>query len=206
MSGLVSSTTPTKIVIKGSSAAGKTTLAVDVARRLSLTHIELDGLHHGPNWSAPTPDAFRIQVLAEIERSGGRWVVDGNYDSKLEDAVIGLADAIVWLDLPLYVKFCRLWSRTIGRIVSRTELWNGNRETWQGAFFSRDSIFVWLVRAHRRHRREWPAKFGGDPRFIRLRSSTEAEQWLESLACRSADHDSSRVGKKSHSDAQISPR
>jgi adenylate kinase family enzyme len=206
MSGPASSPTAAKIAIKGSSAAGKTTLAAELARRLALTHIELDGLHHGPNWSAPAPDEFRARVLAEIERSDGRWVVDGNYDSKLDGAVIELADTIVWLDLPFYVKFGRLWSRTIRRIVSRAELWNGNRETWRGAFCSRDSIFIWLVRAHRCHRRAWPTKFGGDPRFIRLRSTTEVARWLNAVTRQSAGGDSSRIEKIDQSVSRISPR
>ena len=28
------------------------------------------------------------------------WVIDGNYESKLGELVLGQADTIVWLDLP----------------------------------------------------------------------------------------------------------
>ena len=93
--------------------------------------------------------------------------------------VLGAADTIVWLDLPLRVTFPRLWRRTLDRIRHGVELWGGNLETWLVQFASRHSIFVWTIVAHVRHRRRWPARFGGDPRLVRLRSDGEARRWLE---------------------------
>ena len=69
-----------------------------------------------------------------MEQAPDGWVIDGNYDSKLGDLVVDEADTIVWLDLPLSVKWFRLWRRTMHRIRNEIELWNGNRETWRGAF------------------------------------------------------------------------
>lgn len=39
---------PRRIVVKGSSGSGKSTVADELARRLGVPHIELDALHHGP--------------------------------------------------------------------------------------------------------------------------------------------------------------
>jgi hypothetical protein len=141
--------------------------------------VELDALHHGPGWSAPTDEEFRSRVRAAMRDAEEGWVVDGNYDGKLGDTVVGEADQIVWLDLPLRLKLRRLWGRTIHRIRNDVELWNGNRETWRDAFASMDSIFVWLVRGHLRQRRDFPAQFGNDPRLVRLRSVGEAREWLD---------------------------
>jgi hypothetical protein len=110
------------------------------------------------------------------------WVVDGNYDVKLGETVVGAADVVVWLDLPLPVTLRRLWLRTLHRIRNRVELWGGNRETWRDQFASRHSIFVWAVHTHLRHRRQWPARFGQDPRLVRLRSDAEARRWLDAQA------------------------
>lgn len=168
-----------RVSIKGTSGVGKSTLAAELARRLGVPYIELDALHHGPNWSEPTDEDFRARVREAMAAAADGWVIDGNYDSKLGDTVIGAADTIVWLDLPLRVTFPRLWRRTMGRLRNHTELWNGNRETWRDQFASRETIFFWSIRSHRKHRREWPSRFGDDPRLVRLRSAEEVRRWLE---------------------------
>src|SRR5690242_12930480 len=103
---------PRKINVRGSSGAGKSTFAAELARRLALSYIELDALHHGPNWSAPTAEEFTARVREAMAASPAGWVVDGNYDSKLGETVVGAADTIVWLDLPFRIKLRRLWRRT----------------------------------------------------------------------------------------------
>ncbi len=170
---------PRRVCVKGTMGAGKSTFGTELARRLDVPCIELDALHHGPDWSAPTDEAFRASVRKVIDACSNGWVIDGNYDSKLGATVVGAADTIVWLDLPLRVTFPRLWRRTLHRIRNDVELWSGNRETWRDQFASRESIFLWAVRSHRRHRREWPSRFGDDPRLVRLRSDAEARRWLD---------------------------
>ena len=168
-----------RINVKGTSGSGKTTFAQELARRLGLPFVELDALHHGPNWAEPTDDEFRTRVREAIEAAPDGWVIDGNYERKLGELVLGPAEKIVWLDLPFALKVRRLWRRTIRRIRDDVELWSGNKESWRGAFWGRDSLFWWMVKTHFRHRREWPARFAGDPRFVRLRSVREAREWLD---------------------------
>ncbi len=170
---------PRRINVKGTSGTGKSTFAAELARRLGLAYVELDALHHGPNWSEPTAEEFRATVRAAMAASPEGWVIDGNYDTKLGETVVAAADTIVWLDLPFPVKFCRLWRRTLHRIRNDVELWGGNRETWRDQFASRQSIFVWTLRSHLEHRRQWPTRFADDPRFVRLRSAAAARRWLD---------------------------
>lgn len=170
---------PRRICVKGTTGAGKSTFARDVATHLGITWIELDALHHGPNWSTDPPEVFRAHVQAAMDAAPGGWVIDGNYDSKLDGMVVEAADTIVWLDLPLRVTFPRLWRRTMHRLRNDVELWNGNRERWRDQFASRESIFLWTLRTRRKQRREWPARFGADPRLVQLRSEAEARRWLE---------------------------
>jgi hypothetical protein len=77
----------------------------------------------------------------------------------------------------------RTLSRTVRRIRSRAELWGGrNRETWRSAFLTRNSLFVWALRTHRRFRRVLPQRVASEfaqLRVIRLRTTAEARQWLE---------------------------
>jgi adenylate kinase family enzyme len=168
-----------RVNVKGTSGSGKTTFAQELARRLELAFVELDALHHGPDWYQPSAEEFSARVREAIEARPDGWVIDGNYESKLGDVVLGQADTIIWLDLPFALKFRRLWRRTLERILGDVELWSGNKESWRGAFWSRDSLFWWMVREHFRHRRDWPGRFAGDPRFVRLHSVAEARAWLE---------------------------
>lgn len=168
-----------RVNVKGTSGSGKSTFGHELARRLGVPYVELDALHHGPDWAEPTPDEFRARVREAIEARPDGWVIDGNYERKLGDTVIGAADTIVWLDLPLRLKLRRLWRRTMHRIRGEVELWSGNRESWRGAFWGRESLFAWTLKSHLRDRRELPARFAGDPRLVRLRSVGEAREWLE---------------------------
>lgn len=153
-------------------------MARRLAERLGVPHVELDALVHGPNWTEISDEELRERLLAETALSG--WVVDGNYERKLGDLVLDRAELIVWLDLPLRVKLTRLAQRTSGRIRRRELLWNGNRESWRGALVGWESLFVWAIRTHFRHRRRWPARLAGRE-HVRLRSPDEVESWFRQL-------------------------
>jgi adenylate kinase family enzyme len=169
---------PPKIAVVGTSGSGKTTVARELARRLGVPHVELDALFHGPGWAETPAEEFRRRVAAATDGDG--WVVDGNYDSKLGDLVLGRADTVVWLDLPLRVALTRVTRRTVGRIRTGEELWNGNRESWRGGFLGWESMFVWTIRSHLRHRQaraERLAQYAG-LHVVRLRSRREVESYL----------------------------
>ena len=136
-----------RVNLKGTSGSGKSTFGVELARRLELPYVELDALHHGPNWSEPTDEEFRARVHEAMDAAPQGWVIDGNYEIKLGDLVIAEADTIVWLDLPLGIKTRRLWRRTAQRIRDDVELWNGNKESWSGVLWGRDTLLVDGARA-----------------------------------------------------------
>jgi adenylate kinase family enzyme len=143
----------------------------------------LDALHWEPNWTEAPLDVFRQRVTDAL--SAEAWVVDGNY-SKVRDIVWGRTDTLVWLDYPLTVCLYRLLRRTLRRATTRELLWGTNRESWQQAFFSRDSLFVWAFTSHRRRKRTFPAALRRPEyahlRVVRLRSPRAARRWLASWA------------------------
>lgn len=123
-------------------------------------------------------------MRAESALSTGRWSACGNYHSKLHDLTWDRADVIVWLDLPPYVTLLRLLRRTLGRVLRREELWEGNRETFRNTFFSRDSLLVWWWRTTRWNpdRTEQRLFASSQANTLRLRSKGEIERWLSDLA------------------------
>jgi adenylate kinase family enzyme len=173
---------PRRIVVVGTTGAGKTTLARQLAARLELPHIELDALHWDPGWAEAPLEVFRQRVVHALH--GDAWVVDGNY-GKARDLVWGRAELVVWLDYTLPLVLWRLLRRSLRRSLMREELWSGNRERLSHHFFSRDSLFVWALRTYRRRRVEIPMLFSR-PEYahlalVRLRSPREARRWLTGL-------------------------
>jgi adenylate kinase family enzyme len=167
-----------RIAVLGASGNGKTTVARTLAERLGVPHVELDALHHGPNWSAASAEELRARVMPYLDEGG--WVIDGDYSAKLGDLVLERADTAVWLDQPLPLILWRLWRRTYRRIRRREELWSGNLETWRGAFVGREGLFAWTIRSHFSKRRTFPPRFARHSglRVVRLRSPRAVERWL----------------------------
>lgn len=179
----MSSTSPRRVSVAGAAGSGKTTTSRAIAARLGLTHVELDALFHGPDWTTPPQREFAKRVTDTLDALDG-WVADGNYTGYLGSLVLERADLLVWLDLPLHTCLRRIWRRTWRRIRTREELWESkNRETLRNAFFARESLFVWTVKAHFRHRREWPERFAAHPHLevVRLRRPRDVERWLAAL-------------------------
>lgn len=173
---------PNRIVVVGSTAAGKTTMAGELARRLGLRHVELDALFWEANWTQAATGVLRERVAAAVLDDG--WVVDGNY-SAVRDIVWPRADMVVWLDYSLPLILVRLTRRTIARVASREELWNGNREELYKQLFTRKSLYLWVLQTYRVRRRKI-AQLITEPEhahltFVHLRSPRAAAAWLSSL-------------------------
>jgi len=171
-----------RIWLKGTSGAGKTTLGRALSRTLGVPFVELDALHHGPNWAEAPVAEFQASVGSALDDERG-WVVDGNYDSKLGARFLDRAELVVWLDLPLGLKLVRLTHRTVGRVLKDETLWNGNRESLATAVLGWDALFPWTVRQHFRHRRAWPTELR-HPALVRLRSPREVEAWRREFEAR----------------------
>jgi adenylate kinase family enzyme len=178
-----------RIAITGASGNGKTTVAAELARRYGLRHVELDALHHGPNWESCGAEVLRERVVAATEGDG--WVTDGTYHSMLGDLVLERADTLVWLDLPVPLVMWRLLRRTYRRGRDKTVLWNGNVEPgWRESF----GYLIWpAFRAAFANRRTVPERLARHPhlRVHRLRSGREVGVFVQSIQATSSTSGSS---------------
>jgi len=165
-----------RIAVSGPSGSGKTTLAAELSRRLGFRHVEIDALHHGPNWESCGADVLRERVGAALD--GDDWVCDGTYRGMLGDLVYERAERFVWLDLPVHLVMWRLVRRTHVRGRNKVELWNGNVEPgW------RESVPLLIWPAFKRcfeNRREYPTQLARFPNLEvhRLRSDAEVRAFL----------------------------
>lgn len=174
-----------RIAVIGVSGSGKSTLAAAVAARLGYHHVELDSIHHLPNWQPIEMSRFR-EIVAEVADTDG-WVIDGNYGSLVQDIVLAAADTIVWIDMPRRVVMPAVTRRTLTRMARREELWNGNRERFRSLLDRRpeENIILWSWTSHGPVSRRY-GELIADPRYadkgwVRLRSRRDVRAWLGSL-------------------------
>jgi adenylate kinase family enzyme len=171
-----------RVAVMGGACVGKTTVSRRLAAMLGVPHIELDALHHDAGWQEAPAELLQARVRAAFEAAPEGWVADANYRSKLGSLVLERADTAVLLEPPLHVAFGRALRRTIGRTITRQELWNGNREQIR-FLFTRYWIPWWVLRTHRHYGREIPERVGEHPHLdlVHLRSAEEIERWLQSI-------------------------
>jgi adenylate kinase family enzyme len=154
-----------RVVVIGTTGAGKSTFADTLAARLSCPCFDLDALFWGPQWTPVPTDVFTDRVRAAA--AGDAWVAAGNY-SVIRDVLWPRATHIVWLNYSRTVIFPRLFMRTMRRLVRRTPLWEGNRESVRGTFWSRDSILLYGITSFERNRQRFTA-LAMDPRYSHAR-------------------------------------
>ncbi len=131
-----------RVVILGSSGAGKSTFARALGARLGVPVVHLDALFWRPGWVEPEPDAFRAAVAAAI--AGDGWVSDGNYVSRTFDLRLPRADTVIFLHQPRWLCVARVlwrWLSAFGR--TRPDMAEGCAENMTWDFF----LWVWRFEA-----------------------------------------------------------
>ena len=118
-----------------------------------------------------------------IRLDGDGWVVDGNYRRRVGDLVPGRADTVAWLDYSKTVVMARVVRRTLRRVLTREELWSGNKEPWSNllSFNPERSIIAWSWKMHASYRTQFELESqetADRVECLRLRSPAETRRWL----------------------------
>jgi adenylate kinase family enzyme len=168
-----------RVLVVGTSGAGKSLLAARLARAVGAPHIELDEFKHGPNWTERSAAELRERTAAAIAGCDA-WVVDGNY-ADVRDIVWPRATTLVWLDYPRPVVMGRVVRRSVVRAVTRRELWNGNRSDWR-RWGHPDHPIRWAWRTHASNRERYERLVAlpewSHLQVMRLRRPAEAKALL----------------------------
>lgn len=170
-----------RILVVGSTGAGKSTLARALGDRLGVPYHEMDALYFtGPGWAVNgrlTEDVARIAA-------GPRWIIDSLGYPDVRDLLWDRADTVVWLDYGRPVVMPRVLRRSLRRTITRESLFGGNRETWRD-WLTRDHPAWWAWSHHPTRRREIGDRVG-DPRFAplsvrRFGRPRETAAWLATV-------------------------
>lgn len=173
---------PQRISIVGTTGTGKTTLAKRLSICLGIPHFELDGIHWGANWEPLPTEKFQTRVSKIL--GGDTWVIDGNY-SKVRDIVFVRADTVIWLDYGIARILYQLFQRTIHRVFTKENLWNGNHENFSSQFLSRDSIFLWAIKTYPKRKKMYPALFAKPDyshlKIVKFSTPKEMNIWVKKI-------------------------
>lgn len=172
-----------RYLVVGTSGAGKSTFAQQLAAQTQSPYLELDSLYWGPDWQAVPTERFRHLVVQATQAE--RWVADGNY-SAVRDILWPQASHVVWLNYSRLTVFSRLLWRTLRHSITRQRLSHGNRESLAMALFSKDSILLWALTTYAKNQRKFAA-LRNDPQFahlqwVEVRKPSEAAQVLQAIA------------------------
>lgn len=176
-----------RIMVVGTSGAGKTTMGRRLSQALGIPQVELDALNWEPGWRDLTKHDLakfvrRVEQVAATEA----WITDGSYTG-VWPILAPRSDHIIWLDYSRSVIMPRIVRRSISRAISGRELWpgSGNRE-YLSDLFAADHIIRWAWTTWADRRKRYEAIFA-DPAYARLtvhrlRHPRQAQSLIATLA------------------------
>ena len=99
-----------RIAIIGNAGSDKSVLAQKLHQILNLPVYHLDQYFWKPHWTHPNLDEYKLIHDALCDKD--RWIIDG-MNLRVLEYRIQKADMIIFLDIPRYICFWRIFKRTI---------------------------------------------------------------------------------------------
>lgn len=162
-----------KILVIGSSGAGKSTFARRLGEKTGLEVIHLDVLYWLPDWTEPPKDEWRKTV--ENALKGDEWIMDGNYSGTLAMR-IRASDTVIFLDFPRLLCVYRILKRVaFYHKTKRPDMAEGCNEQFDWEF----TKWVWNFPTRTKPLVEALLKqFENEKTIIRLKSRKEVEDFF----------------------------
>jgi len=161
-----------KICIIGSGGSGKSTLAEKLNSKLQIPVYHLDALYWQPKWVKMNKVKW-AQLQTEL-CSRPEWIIDGNYGGTL-DIRCKASDAIVFLDLPVYLCLWRVLKRQIKyRGKTRADMGKECKERFSFSFVR------WVVGFAKTKKPQIMKKLSelGEKQIIILKSKEDVDRFL----------------------------
>ena len=158
----------------GSPGSGKSTFARRLSQITDIPVVSLDALFWKPGWQPSDAAEFEARVAEAVR--GPRWIIDGDYIWWAGDIRRGVADAVIWFDLPRWTCMVGIMSRiatSYGRV--RPEMAEGCPERINAEFFR----YVWTYRREKRPKLlQYLEGLRADQSLICFTNRTQAEKYL----------------------------
>lgn len=164
-----------RILVLGGCGSGKSTLSVQLARRMGLPVVHLDAEFWQPGWVEPGKVAWRERV-AELAAQDA-WIMDGCFANTL-DIRLPRCDSVILLEANRLVRTCRVVRRALvsyGRV--RPDMGQGCPERWDWDFIK----YTWDF-----GKNQWPrlldklAEYPEKPVYV-LRGRRAAQRFLAAV-------------------------
>lgn len=167
-----------KVIVIGSSGAGKSTFSRRLHEATGLKLIHLDKIFWQPNWVEPADKpAWREGLRKYLQ--GDEWIIDGNYGSTMEMR-LQACDTAILLDYPNYVCTYRVLKRILQYHTGsrRSDMAEGCNERFDWEFLK----WTWNYPARSKPAVEALLKrFENEKNIIRLKSNNDVENFFAKL-------------------------
>ncbi|WP_438274506.1 DNA topology modulation protein [Nitrobacter sp.] len=173
-----------RILVMGSSGAGKSTFARKLAAITGIPAISLDAMYWKPGWMPSEDTEFDARVTDAANTP--RWIIDGNYLSHAGSLRRDLADTVIWFDLPRRTCMIGVMIRIMtsyGRV--RPEMAPKCPERLDAEFLH----YVWTFRRKQRPRlADFLEALRFDQTLTRFMRRSDADRYLHDLSASGSLH------------------
>jgi len=165
-----------RIAIIGSAGAGKSTLALKIAKIVNLPLFHMDRLFWKPGW-VETPKSEFNAIVEEVSKKP-RWIIDGNY-SRTMDIRLDAADMIIFLDYSRFLCLFRAIKRSfLFRNRYRPDITEGCEEKFNLEFYK----WIWdFPNRNRQKIIDSLSKFRDHKKIYTFKKPKELKKWLENF-------------------------